>query len=86
MRKRPTYGERLSRSVDKNGWSAWEKPVPEGYRLACCGCGLVHNVNFRVRNKQSELQFQINRRATSAMRRGKKYKAIAAIIREVVDA
>jgi hypothetical protein len=72
------YSNRLSNSVDDQGWTKWATPVHDGYRLACCTCGLVHNVNFRVRKGQVEMQFQINRRATAAMRRGKRF-AVARI-------
>jgi hypothetical protein len=32
----------------KDGYCAWEKPIMKGYKLACCDCGLVHIVDFRV--------------------------------------
>ena len=32
----------------KNGWTDWQRPVMRGYRLGCCDCGLVHNMDFRV--------------------------------------
>jgi len=76
QKKRPRYDDRISKTVGSDGWSAWEWPIQSGYRLACCGCGLVHNVNFRVKNDETQLQFQINRKATAAMRRGKRYAAI----------
>lgn len=31
-----------------DGWSEWETPVMEQYRLACCDCGLVHDFDFRA--------------------------------------
>jgi hypothetical protein len=31
-----------------DGWSDWIQPIMEGYRLACCDCGLVHEVEFRA--------------------------------------
>jgi len=31
-----------------NGWTDWQKPVMRGYRLGCCDCGLVHDIDFRV--------------------------------------
>jgi hypothetical protein len=68
--------ENLSATVDAAGWSAWISPKPDGYRLSCCGCGLVHNVNFRVRRRMAEVQFQINRRATKATRRAKRFAKI----------
>ena len=56
----------------------WEQPVRRAYRLACCDCGLVHNMYFRLRRRNSRgartIQFKAyrNERATAAMRRGKK--------------
>lgn len=29
------------------GWSEWRRPMP-GYRIACCDCGLVHEMEFRI--------------------------------------
>lgn len=29
-------------------WTDWDQPVMRGYRLACCDCGLVHELDFRV--------------------------------------
>lgn len=31
-----------------NGWSAWVNPRMDRYRMACCDCGLVHDIQFRV--------------------------------------
>lgn len=56
----------------------WVQPKMSGYKMACCDCGLVHNLNFRVisREKDEEegpdkiVQFQVfrNNRATAGMR------------------
>lgn len=32
----------------KGGWSDWDVPIMKGYKLACCDCGLVHDMEFRV--------------------------------------
>lgn len=29
-------------------WSEWQQPIMKGYRMECCDCGLVHEVEFRV--------------------------------------
>jgi hypothetical protein len=79
---KPESPDRLSRSVDENGWSAWEKPIQEGYRLTCCTCGLVHNMNFRVRRGQVEFQVQVNHRATAATRRGTRFRKIKTVLKE----
>lgn len=32
----------------EDGWSDWEFPQMQGYKMACCDCGLVHDMDFRV--------------------------------------
>ena len=32
---------------DKDGWSEWVHPLP-GYRMQCCGCGLVHEMETAI--------------------------------------
>jgi hypothetical protein len=34
----------------------WVAPKRRGYRMACCDCGLIHRINFRIVNGQ--IQFQ----------------------------
>lgn len=33
---------------EADGWTRWVQPVMEGYKMACCDCGLVHDLSFRV--------------------------------------
>ena len=54
----------------------WVQPIPVGYRLACCDCSLVHEIDFRVISDETDpelqhVQFRVrrNNRATAAMRR-----------------
>jgi len=68
MAARRTYDEY---EPGPDGWSDWVLPVQTGYRMACCGCGLVHEVDYRVMNKQAEWRMRIDRRATANMRRRK---------------
>jgi hypothetical protein len=35
----------------KSGWTRWIRPVMKGYRMACCDCNLVHELDFRVTKK-----------------------------------
>ena len=30
------------------GWSDWQYPTMTGYRMGCCDCGLVHDMEFKV--------------------------------------
>jgi hypothetical protein len=57
---------------------SWVQPVDKGYKMACCDCGSVHEINFRIINiktgrpvKGFKVQFQAFRhnRATAAVRR-----------------
>lgn len=62
------------------GWTPWTTPAKE-YKLACCSCGLVHDMEFMVRLKggqnldrrKGQIKFRVrqNARATAAMRRKK---------------
>jgi hypothetical protein len=51
----------------------WVQPVRRGYRMQCCDCGLVHQLNFRLvpRGAGHTIQLQAFRRArsTAAVRR-----------------
>ena len=32
----------------ETGWSDWLKPQMKGYRMACCDCGLIHELEFQI--------------------------------------
>lgn len=34
--------------ANEDGWSDWELPIMEEYKMACCDCGLVHDVDFKI--------------------------------------
>jgi hypothetical protein len=42
MGKYPQY------AANEDGWSDPVQPVMDRYRLACCDCGLVHDLSFTV--------------------------------------
>jgi len=40
----------------EGGWSRWVQPVMhKPYRMACCDCGLVHDMEFSVLRKGKDL-------------------------------
>ena len=43
--------------------------MPKTLDLACCACGLVHNVKFRVRKGRLEACFTTDNRKTAQLRR-----------------
>lgn len=78
---------RTKTKYEKPEAGEWVQPIRRGYRLACCDCGLVHTMNFRV--KDGRVQFAVfrNNRASAAIRRSKHsyipneiYDAVAAAL------
>lgn len=51
---------RKEKAVNKAGFSRWVQPVPDNYLLACCDCGLVHTIQFRI-GKNGRIQFRAAR-------------------------
>lgn len=47
----------------------WVQPIEDGYRLACCDCGLVHTMDFRVHQGRAQFRVWRNSRATAQLRR-----------------
>jgi hypothetical protein len=45
-----------------------------GFKDACCDCGLVHKVNFRIVDGALVTKAVVDKRATAAMRRTFRYK------------
>lgn len=54
----------------------WLRPVKRGYRMMCCDCGLVHELDFEHvpwgRGRKIIIRARRNNRATAAARRGKR--------------
>ena len=52
----------------------WED-VPRGkWHLACCDCGLVHEVKMRVVGKKLQMRLRRDERKTAALRREERKK------------
>ena len=47
----------------------WYQPIRRGYRAMCCDCGLVHIMDFRVRNGRVQFRLFRDGRATANARR-----------------
>ena len=58
-------------------WSRWvspvqghDEPAEEPFKLSCCDCGLVHDIDFRVTGAGKVLfRFARNHRSTGQVRR-----------------
>lgn len=54
---------------EQTGWTEWQRPIRRGYKMCCCDCGLVHDVDFRVIKRRAEFRVRRNNRSTAAVRR-----------------
>jgi hypothetical protein len=54
---------------DKPEAGEWVQPIRKGYKMACCDCGLVHTLDFRVHRGRVQFRLFRNNRATGAIRR-----------------
>jgi nitrate/TMAO reductase-like tetraheme cytochrome c subunit len=47
---------RHKRMIERDdGWCDWVQPIMDGYRMSCCDCGLVHDMQFKVLRKGKDL-------------------------------
>lgn len=51
----------------------WMAPVRKGFKEQCCGCGLVHVVDYRIADGKIEFRATVDNRATAAARRKFKF-------------
>lgn len=66
--------------VDDEGWTGWIYPRMDGYRMGCCDCGLVHELQFMIVDDGVAFRARRNNRSTAAKRRMK-----AKVIHAVCD-
>jgi hypothetical protein len=58
--------------LDDEGWTDWFAPETIGYRIECCDCGLVHAIDFRLKDQEIEMRTRRLVNATVAARRRQK--------------
>lgn len=51
----------------------WIQPT-RGFRFACCDCGLVHKISFRIIDGKIQMKVSRDNRATGQIRRWRKIK------------
>jgi hypothetical protein len=80
---------RVHSESDAEGWSDAVTPIMDGYRMSCCDCGLVHEMEFRAVRKGRNLPDgswrykSLNKRGYRvAFRARRDEKATAAVRRE----
>jgi hypothetical protein len=47
----------------------WIEPRMTGYKMGCCDCGLVHEIDFKINNGRVLIRARRNNRSTALMRR-----------------
>jgi len=60
-----------ARYTQRHDGEGFEVPLGEVYRLACCDCGLVHDVAFAYEDGRLGMAVRRNNNATAARRRAK---------------
>ncbi len=59
---------RIKMSYEEPKAGQWVQPVYKGYKMACCDCGLVHVLDFRVYKGRVQFRAFRHARATAGMR------------------
>jgi hypothetical protein len=49
--------------------NVWQTPIRNGYKMICCDCGLVHDTDFRVKDKHIQFRVRRNNHSTANVRR-----------------
>lgn len=65
---------RIEYEID-DGWTRWVQPIEQGYRMSCCDCGLVHEMDFRIHDGRVQFRARRHRRSTAAVRAHKRRAA-----------
>ncbi len=47
----------------------WVQPIKEGYKMQCCDCALVHQLDFRIHKGRVQFRVRRDNRATGQCRR-----------------
>ena len=64
----------MRQRYDEVTGTEWWALARQGNKVACCSCGLVHTVDYRLNKKKKciEVRFARDERATAALRRENK--------------
>lgn len=67
---------RYTQMFETNGrWTEWVQPIRRGYKMCCCDCGLVHDMDFRIVKGRAQFRASRNMRSTALVRRHKARRA-----------
>jgi len=68
---RAKWSRLVERSAN-NYWTDWIKISGARHRIACCDCGLVHDLEFDEQDDAMVMRARRNMRSTAQMRRHRK--------------
>jgi len=54
----------------------WQMPIMKKYKMACCDCGLVHNIDFKVIDNDTQKPIKNGRVLMKATRNNKLTKEL----------
>jgi len=66
----------MTKYIKREDGEGFEIPLGEIYKLACCDCGLVHDVIFVYKDGKLAMAAKRNNRATGQKRRRKRKKEL----------
>ena len=49
--------------------NGWITPVRKNFKMICCDCGLVHDADFRIKNRKIQFRVRRNNHSTANTRR-----------------
>jgi len=62
-------GDKMKLKQVKTG--EWVQPIRRGYRMACCDCGLIHHMDFRIYRGRVQMRgFRDRKEWQAANRKG----------------
>jgi Fe2+ or Zn2+ uptake regulation protein len=70
--------------ANRDGWSEWAWPTMKLYRMGCCDCGLVHDIEFkvvRVTNRRGALNTGVEVKGHRVLFRARRNKRSTAQVR-----
>jgi len=59
----------MTKTYEKPKENEWIQPVRKNYKMCCCDCGLVHEMDFRMHKGRIQFRARRNSRSTGQVRR-----------------
>ena len=63
----------MKERVEKAKAGQWDRIRKKGFKMACCDCGLVHKLDFKIEGKTLFMKGERDNRSTGQLRRHRKH-------------